>query len=209
MQRNRGVYIEMNVMRSLHDRRVPPFVHDEGDMDTIDRLAAKLMAKRAAFIQQIQGLSAEQLSFQPAPDNWSIVMVLEHLVMAEQEILERAEQVPEGVPQNRTFRDRIAFFITILVLRCGIPVSVVSDTMAPTGRASLDKLLSHWKENQQKLLQMTDTLYRDKYNKYRFRHPFAGPLSHRQVVRLAYEHLLSHLRQVQRNLAAMGMTVQC
>lgn len=98
------------------------------------------------------------------------------------------------------FGTSIAHFATLSVLRFGIPVRVVSDTMGPSGKTSFQALVHQWQENQRKLMTFVEGLNKGTARRAVFSHPFAGPLHTRQIVRLAAFHFDSRLRQIRRNL---------
>jgi hypothetical protein len=131
-------------------------------------------------------------------------MVIEHLVLAESEIIGDLGQVQKRSSQTRCLRDRIAHFITLFVLRFGIPVPVVSDTMEPSGKTSFEALVHQRREHQRKLLTFVERLNKDTARRAVFSHPFAGPLNTRQIASLAEFHLDSHVRQIRRNLRLLG-----
>lgn len=51
--------------------------------DELKRASDHLKKTSAAFLQATEGLSAEQLSFKPAPTRWSVAEVAEHIAAAE------------------------------------------------------------------------------------------------------------------------------
>jgi uncharacterized damage-inducible protein DinB len=53
-----------------------------------DRAVNHLLQTRAAFLKSIEGLSAEQWSFKPAPNAWSVGEVAEHITVSEGSILD-------------------------------------------------------------------------------------------------------------------------
>jgi len=173
-------------------------------MEALLRMAERLIHERNVLVEQLQNLTFEDLSFKPAPDKWSILMVIEHLVLAESEIIGDLDQVQKSSSQTRCLRDRMAYFITLLVLRFGIPVPVVSHTMEPIGKTPLEALVHQWRENQGKLLTFVKGLNKDTARRAVFSHPFAGALNTRQILRLATFHFDSHVRQIRRNLRLLG-----
>jgi len=173
-------------------------------MEALLRQTESLIHKTAVLVAQLQNVTTEQLSFKPAPDLWSILMVLEHLVLAEMAIMGDLGRVDKRAPQTRGLRDRIVHFMTLFVLRLGIPVPVVSNTMAPSGHQSFEALVHQWRENQRKFLAFVKGLNKDTARLAVFSHPFAGPLNTRQLVRLTAFHVDSHVRQIRRHLRLLG-----
>lgn len=72
------------------------------EMDTVYRLVGRIEEAREQVLAAAQGLSSEQGAFKPAPEEWSVAEVLEHLVLAERAMLmgmwKAAEAAREGRP---------------------------------------------------------------------------------------------------------------
>jgi hypothetical protein len=56
-------------------------------MNRVYRLVARIEESREQVLQAARGLSSEQGAFKPAPDEWSVAEVVEHLVLAERAML--------------------------------------------------------------------------------------------------------------------------
>src|SRR5918999_1361069 len=54
------------------------------------KLFARIERRRRELMAEADGLTAEQLTFRPAPNCWSALEVLEHLVKVEEGIASRA-----------------------------------------------------------------------------------------------------------------------
>ncbi len=58
-----------------------------------DKAISHLEKTRAAFLTEIRGLSAEQWSFKPAPEVWSVAEVAEHITVSEGSIVDLAKKI--------------------------------------------------------------------------------------------------------------------
>jgi hypothetical protein len=66
------------------------------DMDEVNGLVTDIEAAREQVFAAVDGLSSEQGAFKPAPDEWSVTEVLEHLVLAERAMLMGMWKAAEG-----------------------------------------------------------------------------------------------------------------
>ncbi len=173
-------------------------------MNRVQTQTEELCRKRLTLFEEIQDLTSRHLRFKPGPDKWSILMVIEHLVLAKREIIGNVVGAHKKISRKRCLRDRIAYLIVLFVLKVRFPVPVVSDAMKPSGRVSLEVLLRQWEKTHEQLLTFLETVKQETFGSAIFRHPFAGPLNVAQVVRLARLHFDSHARQIRRNLRLMG-----
>ena len=74
---------------------VAPVFAAEGSMTSAERayLLEQLTTTRKAMLASIEGLSAEQWAFKPAPEVWSVKESAEHIILAEDYIFGRAQQM--------------------------------------------------------------------------------------------------------------------
>ncbi|HLK64224.1 MAG TPA: DinB family protein [Bryobacteraceae bacterium] len=85
---------------------VTPLMAAEGSMNADERayLLDQLESSKKGMIASIQGLTAAQWKFKPAPTVWSVQEVAEHIILAEDYILNGAQQVLKtpAVPRPAT-----------------------------------------------------------------------------------------------------------
>ena len=67
----------------------------------IDHLIADVAAGRQRVMAAVAGISEEQATWQPAPGEWSVAQVVEHLVLAEHSGLIRMWQAVVGLQSGR------------------------------------------------------------------------------------------------------------
>lgn len=169
---------------------------------TVTALLDQIDAQRTAIVREIATLSPAAQQWRAGPTIWSAVEVLEHLVLAEQEVLgdlataaARAAQIPTG-------RDRVRAGLVWLILRLGVRVRVPAVTMRPTGQRSLEELQRLWAVQHHALRALATGLDGDGLRRRVFRHPIAGPSHMIDALRLLTAHLGTHQRQLQRLLTA-------
>jgi DinB superfamily len=157
--------------------------------------------RRCALLDQVEALSAERLVARPLPGKWSILEIVEHLVLAEREVLQNLPEPPELVERKRTLKAHLAYPLVMVVLKWGIPAKVPSPRMIPTGNTSLATLRCQWDENHQWLRSYIGGLDQDGLDRAVFRHPIAGPMTVAQTVHMGQLHVATHARQIRRLLS--------
>jgi hypothetical protein len=152
--------------------------------------------RRRTLLDSLERLSPEALQARPAPGAWSILEIVEHLVVAEQVILQGLPDPATLVDRPRTLRQRCVYPLVVLILRLRIPVKAPSRRMLPTGGASLAELRERWEETSRWLRAYAEGLPPGGAAKAVFAHPVSGPLTLPQALRLGRLHLEVHTRQI-------------
>ena len=122
------------------------------------RLDKRLQAfneKRGALLDEMEALDPAKLVARPRVGKWSIVEIIEHLVLAERAVLQDLPEPSRLSAGERTLKHRFAYLIVMFVLRYSIPVQVPSPAMVPQGDRSLSELRRLWDENQRWLGSVT------------------------------------------------------
>ena len=100
-------------------------------LSNIQEKYESLIKKREDLSQQLSARPSAVLCFKAGPDKWSIVDVIEHLVIAEQNLLEQlAANVPVSTldPGTRTPKKHQT---VIKVMERDIPVDVPDESLTP------------------------------------------------------------------------------
>ena len=165
------------------------------------RLDNRLQAfneKRVALLDEMETLDAATLVAKPRVGKWSILEIIEHLVLAERAVLQDLPEPSRLRPRARTLKHRFAYLTVMFVLKYGIPVPVPSPAMVPRGDRSVGELRRLWNENQHWLRAYIRDLDRKGLRRAVFAHPVAGPLTVGQAVHMDQVHLDRHVRQIRR-----------
>jgi hypothetical protein len=174
-------------------------MHDqlERDLEAID-------TSRCALLDELGILDGGTLAARPLPGKWSILEIVEHLVLAEREVLQKLPRPSELVELRRGLSSHFTYPMVMLVLRWGIPVKAPSPGMIPIGTSSLPELRRQWDESQRWLRAYVTGLDRHGIGRAVFQHPVAGPLTVQQAVHMGQLHILAHTRQIRRLLSLMN-----
>jgi len=172
--------------------------------DQLQQTLQAIEKTRCALLDELATVDAETLVAKPIPGKWSILEIVEHLVLAEREVLQNLPDPSEMVELRRSLKHHFTYPMVMMVLRCRIPVKAPSAGMIPRGTTSLDALRSRWDESQQWLRCYVGGL--DQAGIYRavFQHPIAGPMDLTQAIRMGQVHVATHTRQIRRLLSLMN-----
>jgi hypothetical protein len=146
----------------------------------------------------VEALSAERLVARPFPGKWTILEIVEHLVLAEREVLQNLPNPPELLERRRTLKAHLVYPLVMAALQLRLPAKVPSSRMIPTGNVSLTALRLQWDENQHWLRSYISGLGPGGLNRAVFSHPVAGPMTVAQTVHMGQLHLETHARQIRR-----------
>ena len=153
---------------------------------------------RRKLLVEVESLSQESLIAKPLPGKWSILEIVEHLVVGDREILQGLPNPSALVERPRRLKDRAGYRMVMFVLACHIPAKVPSPRYLPQGQASLADLRRDWDEIQQWLRSFVGRLDQGAPDKAVFGHPIAGPLTMAQAFDMGKLHLATHTRQIRR-----------
>ncbi len=154
--------------------------------------------RRQGLIGELRDVEPDMLAWKPAPETWSRLEILEHLVLAEEVVLGDFSRLDELPARTRALRHRMGYALVMFVLRFGIPVRAPSRGMVPTGRRSFEDLVTAWDSNHAYLRAFVGDLDRAGAARAIFRHPASGPMTVDQGIRMLGVHLDTHIRQIRR-----------
>jgi len=168
--------------------------------DIKDKLDS-LTKKREDLLGIIANRSTEELTYKAAADKWSVVEVVEHLVIVDQDLLNQIASRDPNPPLDSRARSAENFKTVIKVMERDIPVDVPDERAEPHGRFTLDELLNRWADIQQKLHGRLAEVNSENKDKLVYRHPFAGPLTITETLHFIVVHFDNHMRHIDRILA--------
>jgi hypothetical protein len=153
---------------------------------------------RRGLLDEMEALDPAVLVAKPIPGKWSMLEIVEHLVLAERAVLRGLPDLPRLVDAARDLGNRVRYALVLFILTSGIPVRTPSPAMDPQGDRGLHELRRLWDENQQWLRSCIALLGPGAGRKAVFEHPIAGPLTVSQAVRMGQVHVAGHVRQIRR-----------
>lgn len=147
-------------------------------------------------LDEIEALEPGKLVARPRAGKWSILEIVEHLVLAERVVFQGLPEPSQLAVRKPRLKHRVRHLLVLFVLRADIPVGVISTAMLPQGGRDLAELRRLWDENRTWLLALIDSLGPAGLHRAVLRHPVAGPISVRQAVVMSRIHLERHIRQI-------------
>jgi len=157
--------------------------------------------KFEALLQRLDSLTGEKLSFKDGPDKWSIVEVVEHLVIAEEGLV---EQLSTNIPDSTLDPDAKTpekHQVVIKVMERDIEVDVPHESLEPHGRIALEDLLNQWKNFREKLPVLLAEIKPENKDDPVFSHPYGGPLDISDTLQFFEVHFDNHMRHIDRILS--------
>ena len=162
----------------------------------LDKRIQAFDERRRALLDEMESMEPGKLLARPRPGKWTLLEIIEHLVLAERVVYEWLADPSELTVRKTGLKDRIRYLTVRFVLRNGIPVGIASPAMTPQGGRELAELRRLWDENQAWLRACIESLDAQGIRGAVLAHPIAGPLDMKQVVVLTQDHLDTHLRQI-------------
>jgi len=160
-----------------------------------------LTLKFEALLQRLDSLSGARLSFKAGPDKWSIVEVVEHLVIAEKSLV---KQLSANIPDSTLDPDAKTpdkHQTVIKVMERDIEVDVPHESLEPRGNIALEDLRKQWNDIRKKLPDLLAAIKPEKKDDPVFQHPYGGPLNIFDTLQFFEVHFDNHMRHIDRILA--------
>lgn len=166
---------------------------------TIERAWRRLEEGREGVRTRVEGTAPERRVIRPTPTTWSMVDVVEHLVLVEDGIRTALAKDPTPDRPREVRWGRWWRFPTMrLVLKTGIRISAPTPAILPAGERSYESLLVDWERSRALLRTWLEGFDRRILGDPRFRHPLVGWLTIPQGITFAADHLEHHLPQLDR-----------
>jgi hypothetical protein len=160
-----------------------------------------LKLKLEALLQHLDSLSGEELSSKAGTDKWSIVEVVEHLVVAEQDLLKQLSTHIPASTLDLGAKTPEKYQTVIKVMERDIEVDVPHESMEPHGRIALEDLLNQWEDIRQKLPGLLAEIKPENEDDPVYQHPYGGPLDLSDTLQFFEVHFDNHMRHIDRILA--------
>jgi hypothetical protein len=159
-----------------------------------DSIIHQLCETREFLVNAVGGVSAHQASYQPGPDEWSIVDCVEHLAAAERLMLGIIANDAKEIPNPSFSRDReekIVKFAAVRTRRFSAPPKTL-----PSGTVSLSTAVEDFRQARE----ATIDFVRDCRNDLRTLsviHPVLGQMTAMECLLLIITHPLRHAEQIE------------
>ena len=161
-------------------------------------------AAKDEVLRRVAEVDIEKLGERPFEGKWSILEILEHLVVAEYETFHKLPDYSEVDEMTQSLRNRLMLRIVMFVLGRRIRVKVPAKAMEPKGMMTFETINERWDENHRWMRGFVDQLSDEELDRMYFAHPVAGPMDLAQSIELGRVHLRNHTEQIDKRLEALS-----
>jgi len=165
---------------------------------------ARFEQMRTSLLDDLSQRPVDELTARPLEGKWSILEIVEHMAVAEREVLMGLPGRSDLTSFNRTLKNKLMLKIVMFVLGNRIRVKVPSRTMIPKGGASLEEIRAMWDESQGWFRDYVESCSEDELRNAVFKHPVSGPIDPVQAIDMSFAHFESHKAQIDRLIDAIA-----
>lgn len=161
-----------------------------------------LDSRRQSFVKKLSDLSSETLSYKPDSNSWSLLELLEHLVLAEEIIKSAVDKSfdSSGSWPDPSVIELIKAAIVRMVLKTPIRVKAPTDRVLPKGDQNLNSLAERWNTTGSEWHSLLLKYPEGGSSSSVFKHPISGALNLRDTIRFLIGHIDHHELQQKRIL---------
>ncbi len=155
------------------------------------------------LFEELSGFSFEDLDKKPYPGAWSVLEILQHVIIVEKQSLayiKKKTSYPDTL-KDAKFTEHFRKFLLYLYLRAPIKIkapAVVSEERFDQG-ISFEELIEDWREARQELMDFLESVPEEWVNKLIYR-IFVGRMTLDGMLLFFREHFGRHKKQVKRTL---------
>lgn len=156
---------------------------------------------RAQLLKELKRLHESQLAFKSAPEAWSILEVVEHLILVERASLSYLHKKRGDLASLKKLgRVDSAWrcFLLACALRSPLKFKAPAKSVLPNSGQSLHELQTEWEELRLQWRTTLESLTPDMMRLPLSGHPVAGRFTAAQGLFWMAEHMRHHLKQIAR-----------
>ncbi|MFN7117073.1 MAG: DinB family protein [Saprospiraceae bacterium] len=156
------------------------------------------------LLSDLQQYSDEKLNHKPTPESWSVVQVLQHLMLVENASAKYVQKKLSYNPKLSKVNLGTAWRMLILKSYNWLPIKLKAPSYVNENnfaeQAVLADVAAKWQEQRRQLRDYLATLPDTIYDKEVYKHPLAGRLSLNGMLQFYEGHFDRHYKQIQRLL---------
>ncbi|MEO1261375.1 MAG: DinB family protein [Bacteroidota bacterium] len=175
---------------------------------TLQPYLSVLESQLESLTAYLVNYSEEQLNAKPSPEAWSVLDIIQHMMIAEKgsmAYVKKKTSYPESLKEagisNRWRKFRLNFFLQVPI-KVKAPTEVATDKFKKN--VTLDSLLAEWRTNRKDLTEFLEQAPDDWINKLTYKHAFAGRLTFDGMLLFFRDHFVRHRKQIDRTLAKVA-----
>lgn len=156
------------------------------------------------LLDDLKKYSFSQLAARPAPDAWSVLQIMQHLMIAEAKSIgyvKKKSSYPEGLKKAGSaswFRKVVLKMFLGLPFKFKAPPVVNEDHFREN--VSLEQLAQEWRASRGELAHLLENLKPEWADKEIFKHALAGKMTIEGMLIFFADHFHRHRKQIDRTL---------
>lgn len=159
----------------------------------------------ADMLHIVQNASPSQRNFQPNPTSWSLLGVVEHLVIAEKGTLGFFQKYnPNESKHQANLKSKFKNLLGKITFSVPVKIKAPSPVLYPKGGLDLEQLTKDWTTYRASILKIVNSFPAEKANYTVFKHPLIGPMTMKQTLNFMTTHIRHHIKQMKRIQASEG-----
>ncbi len=161
----------------------------------------KLDADLSALLKKLAPYSDEQLNAKPSKDVWSVLQCLQHLMLAEEQILKYIKKKLSFNPilEDTNFNVKLRRFLLVCFLRMPFkfkaPKGVGEENFPAV--SSLKEVAEKWGKLRKELASFLEAHSENLRGKIVYKHPLSGPMTLKDLLDFYDVHFVRHRKQLE------------
>jgi len=155
---------------------------------------------KSSVLNDFEALSRNQLSFKPTARKWSLLQVIEHLMLAETGSINYVNKkmlAPERL-EEYSIKTSLRFWTLKLFLKAPIKIKRRPTHVTPTLQPDFEDVKLRWNIARKALRKFIDNYDDVTLKKLVYKHPFSGRLNALQMMLFFKLHINHHKKQINR-----------
>ena len=160
----------------------------------------KMEEQKVALLELAASLDETTLTAKSGEDKWSVLDVIEHMVLAEYHVFQGWPETTQMKAGKRTLMGIMFYYMVLFILRYHIPVQVLDKDMVPSGKHTLQELTAMWDKSHNWLRSYLTQLDQNGLRRAVFTHPASGPMIPKQMIKMMEAHMNRHIDKIDKLL---------
>lgn len=158
----------------------------------------KFEQNRKSLLDSLQSVQGEKLNLPPAADKWSVIQILNHLIMAESGTFGYLKKKIQGIDslEKTSFTNWFGYQLIKIYLVLPIKIKAPQGIAQPAGDEKLVDVIAKWDKLRADWYQFLTQIKDSDLEKAIFKHPFGSRLNIYQTIGFCDDHFKRHERQI-------------
>lgn len=158
----------------------------------------KFEQDRKALLDSLKAVANDKLAQAPSPDKWSVIQILNHLVMAEYGTFGYMKKKILAVDslEKAGFSSWLGVQFIKLYLALPLKTKAPKGIDQPAGNEKLEEVVAKWDKLRANWYEFLSQIKDDDLEKALFKHPFGNRLNIYQTIEFCDAHFKKHEKQI-------------